>query len=152
MPEFRTNNTLLLKYLDKQTICKVVRLITEEPQFNDSPNRCFKLPFVATSALCVDNEHNRDILFNDPNFDVLNELMKFIDVREEVQLNSTLCGYFNKIISFWLIKKPNEMMNYIKQRQNLINNLIDHIYLNSSIIDVIVRICCIQGLDNEEMQ
>lgn len=36
---------------------EMVDFVTQEPQFSDSPQRCFKLPFVATEALCTDNEH-----------------------------------------------------------------------------------------------
>ena len=48
IPELRQNNELLLKYLDKNCIIKIIKLIVQEPQFNDTPERCFKLPFVAT--------------------------------------------------------------------------------------------------------
>ena len=51
-------------------------------------------------------------LFEDPEFKVLGRLFTFVEVPEEIQLNSTLCGYFNKIISFWLIKKPEWMIDY----------------------------------------
>jgi hypothetical protein len=37
-------------------------------------------------------------------------LFSFVDVPEEIQLNSTLCGYFNKVVSYWLIKHPNEII------------------------------------------
>jgi len=143
MPEFRQSNELLLKFLTQEKMCQVIRLVTEEPAFNDNPSRCFKLPFVATQVLCVENVHNSQMIFDDEDFTILKELMKFINVKEEVQLNSTLCGYFNKILSFWLIKKPNQMIRYIKASSNFINDLINHIYLNSSIIDILVRICCI---------
>ena len=69
--------------------------------------------------------------------------MEFICVPEEIQLNSTLCGYFNKILSYWFIKKPNEMIRFFDEHESVVNDTVEHIYLNSSIIDIIIRICCI---------
>jgi hypothetical protein len=38
--------------------------IVEEPNIiSDSPQRCYKLPFVATEALCCDSEHIRSAIF-----------------------------------------------------------------------------------------
>jgi hypothetical protein len=79
----------------------------------------------------------------DPEYKILNALMDFVAVPEELQLNSTLCGYFNKILSFWLIKRPGQMIKYLSQHESGLNDLVDHIYLNSSIIDIMIRICCV---------
>jgi hypothetical protein len=64
-------------------------------------------------VLSMDNQHVSNMFFGDPEDNILlNLLMEFICVPEEIQLNSTLCGYFNKILSFWFIKKPNEMIRF----------------------------------------
>ena len=89
------------------------------------------------------------MLFEDEDYQVLNTLFAFIQVPEENQLNSTLCGYFNKILSFWFQKKPGEMLTYIYRHEACINNIVEHIYLNSSIIDIVIRICCLQNLNEE---
>jgi hypothetical protein len=104
LPDLRQNNDLLMKYLSSNKIIEMVKLVVTEPTFNSSPARCFKLPFVATQALCVDTPFIAAAVMDDER--VLNALFEFINLPEEVQLNSTLCGYFNKILSFWLIKKP----------------------------------------------
>lgn len=57
IPELRQNNELLLKFLDTDKMVELVKFVIEEPQFNDSPIRCFKLPFVATELLCIDTAH-----------------------------------------------------------------------------------------------
>lgn len=71
MPEFRQNNEMLLKFLTKENMCEIVKLVTNEPSFNDNPSRCFRLPFVATQALCIDNTHNNKMIFDDPDFRIL---------------------------------------------------------------------------------
>lgn len=88
-------------------LIELVRLVTREPNFNDMPTRCFTLPFIATEAICINSPHLYKAFFEDEKYTFLDALMEFVDVPEEKQLNSTLCGYFNKIISFWLIKNPN---------------------------------------------
>lgn len=91
-----------------------MRFVSEEPSFNANAQRCFKLPFIAQQALCVDSQFIVSKVAEDPECKILKELMKFVAVPEEVQLNSTLCGYFNKILSFWLIKKPEKMISFLE--------------------------------------
>jgi hypothetical protein len=38
----------------------------------------------------------------------------------------------------------------MSSNSNCIGDIVDHIYLNSSIIDILIRICCVQQLDEEE--
>jgi hypothetical protein len=42
----------------------MVEYIVEEPNIiTDSPQRCYKLPFVATEALICDSEHIKNAIF-----------------------------------------------------------------------------------------
>lgn len=59
--------------------------IVEEPNIiSDSPQRCYKLPFVATEALCCDSEPIRNAIFTPvdtqecPCYRILNRLFSFI--------------------------------------------------------------------------
>lgn len=130
----------------------MVSFIIEEPSFNSSAERSYKLPYIASQALCVDTPHLVKIVSEDDQYTIFTSLMQFITVPEEVQLNSTLCGYFNKVLSFWLIKKPAELMDFFDKNTNYLGEMIDHIYLNSSIIDIIIRIFCVQGLKENEIE
>ena len=82
--ELKLNNELLIKFLDQEQIKLLIRLVIEEPQFNDCPQRCVKLPFVAMQVLSMDNAHITSMLFNDPDNVLLNLLMEFICVPEEI--------------------------------------------------------------------
>lgn len=58
------------------TIDKFVTLasyISQEPDFDDSAERCYKYPFVATEAMCIEKEHIAKALF-DPNYEVLKKM------------------------------------------------------------------------------
>lgn len=65
LPELRQNNELLTKFLTKEKMNQIVLLAIKEPEFNDMPDKCFKLPFVATEALCIDNNHIKTMLLED---------------------------------------------------------------------------------------
>lgn len=143
LPELRQSNILLLNFLDREKMIELLKLVIEEPKFRDTSQRCFRLPFVATEALMVKNEHIIGMLFDDKEYTLLNQLFGFVSVPEDVQLNSTLCGYFNKIISFWLLHRPEDMVLFLASNPKPLRDMIEHIYLNSSIVDLLVRICCV---------
>ena len=44
------------------------------------------------------------------------------------------------------------MLEYLAQHKSVIHDLIEHIYLNSSIIDIIILICCVQDLTESQEQ
>ncbi len=127
----------------------MVRLVIEEPTFKDSSSRCFKLPFVAQEALMISNDHVIDALFEDEKWELMSTLFSFVRVPEETQLNSTLCGYFNKILSFWILKKPEKMVEFMEQNVNCVNDMIEHIYHNASMVDILIRICCIKDISDK---
>mmetsp|Transcript_13161 Transcript_13161/g.22294 ORF Transcript_13161/g.22294 Transcript_13161/m.22294 type:complete len:228 (+) Transcript_13161:577-1260(+) len=44
------------------------------------------------------------------------------------------------------------MIEFLSENQDRVNDMIEHIYLNTSIVDTIVRICCIQQIDSEHLE
>ena len=44
-------------------------------------------------------------------------------------LNPTLGGYLNKILSFWLIKRPEKFLNYVITKKDFVKSLFNHLYL-----------------------
>lgn len=69
--------------------------------------------------------------------------MEFVQVSDEYSLNPTLCGYFNKIVSYFLIKAPNQMIDYFAEDTDRYMNIVKHIYLNTAMVDVVIRICAV---------
>ena len=130
--------------------------IVEEPNvLTDSLNRCYKLPFVAAEALCTDIEHVRAALFDG----VLDRLFTLVTCPEQQKagrltgsINQTLAGYFNKIVSFWLIKEPQRLLAFVISSKEIVSSMFEHHMwgLTSSITDLLIRFCTvkdIQGLD-----
>ena len=58
-------------------------------------------------------------------------------------LNPTLGGYLNKILSFWLMKRPEDFIAYIIKKRDLIQSLFNHLYLTQCVTDLLVRLCAI---------
>ena len=136
----------------------MVDYIVEEPNvLTDSLNRCYKLPFIATEALCTDIEHIRAAVFEG----VLDRLFTLVTYPEQQKsgrltmpssINQTLAGYFNKIVSFWLIKEPERLLDKVINSKEIISSMFEHHMwgLTSSITDLLIRFCTvkdIQGLD-----
>lgn len=61
-----------------------MQYVIEEPRFTDSPQRCFKLPFVATEAFISDCEVMRERLFG-PESKVLHKLFSFFTNEEGIK-------------------------------------------------------------------
>ena len=88
--------------------------------------------------------------FEDPSFRLLNHLFAFVtEASKERKLNFTLGGYFNKVVSFFLIHRPNEMLAYFAQNQQPLESLLNHLYLAEPISDLIVRIITAKYSDDD---
>ena len=44
------------------------------------------------------------------------------------------------------------MIKFIDEHPSCLNDTVEHIYLNSSINDIIIRICCVQDLEEDELE
>jgi serine/threonine-protein phosphatase 6 regulatory subunit 3 len=89
---------------------KMVDYVIKEPCFNDSPSRCFKYPFLTCQIFTTENEFMISMLFGNDNFAILKKLFSFIsNAPNDKELNPTLGGYFNKIVSYWILKQPNKV-------------------------------------------
>ena len=113
------------------------------------------MPFAATEALCTDVDHIKNSIFSD-NYAILEKLFTFITgnnfVHGGTTINHTLGGYFNKIVSFWLIKEPQRMLDFVMSQRQIISSMFEtHLFgLSSCMTDLIVRFCTvrdIQGLN-----
>jgi hypothetical protein len=51
-----------------------------------------------------------NMLFGNDNFAILKKIFSFIsNAPSDRELNPTLGGYFNKIVSYWILKQPNKV-------------------------------------------
>jgi|LauGreDrversion4_2_1035121.scaffolds.fasta_scaffold161342_1 hypothetical protein len=136
---------------------QMVEYIVEEPNvLTDSLSRCYKLPFVATEALCTDIEHVRSSLFEESGNRVFERLFSIVTSPEQQSkallppscINQTLAGYFNKIVSFWLIKEPAKVLSFVIGKKDIISSMFEHHLwgLTSSVTDLLVRFCTVKDI------
>lgn len=59
----------------------------------------------------------------------LDILCSVIDTDEEV--NYTLVGYFNKVVSSFLVERKISMIDYFLQSETFSNNMLKHLYCHS---------------------
>ena len=81
---------------------QMVDFLIVEPDFYAKASRFYSLPFKACEVFCSKLKHMEEMLFGDENYEVMDRLMSFL--RKNSPFNTTLGGYFNKIMSFWLLK------------------------------------------------
>ena len=70
-------------------------------------------------------------------------------------MNPTLGGYLNKILSFWLIKRPEKFLNYVITKKDIVKSLFNHLYLTQCVTDLLVRLCTvpdIKGVNEDDYQ
>lgn len=103
----------------------MIDYLIDEPGFDDSAVRCFKLPFIACEVFTFENTPVKRALFNEDDideepkdnqkpryFEVWDKIFSFFKIVQrgvestEEDLNVTLGGYVNKVVSYWLIKRP----------------------------------------------
>ena len=158
--ELKKSNELLMNYLTPQKLLEMTDLVTQDPLYVDSPERCFKLPILACETLTLNIKGISDIILGKSaeasissaagqKFPILDKLVSYFiapDPRskpDSKRLNPTLGGYVNRILSFWLIKRPEEFLAYIVKKRDLIQSLFNHLYLTRCVTDLLVRICTI---------
>ena len=113
-------------------------LVIQEPKFSDNASRCFQLPFIACETLTTDVQVVSDGMLGGRSEEeskqqsqqvqqpLLDRLVSFFLApdpqmkADSKYLNPTLGGYLNKILSFWLMKRPEDFIVHIIKKRDLI--------------------------------
>ena len=157
LAEAKLDNESLRAFFTRDKVLEMVDLVIKEPEFIDTPTRCYNLPFIACEAFINETmgmiaEH---VLPDDDDYSVLTKMFTFFEApdpylkKDVPELNPTLGGYLNKIFSFWLMKQPRKFLNFISQGQRttkIVQNLFSHLYLSHCVVDLLVRFCCVPNL------
>jgi len=156
-----------------ERLLKIVDYLIVAPGFNDNVARCYSLPNITCELFCSDviaisrhliNEevvgkglHERMrrkrsemIIVQIQEYPLLDKIVSYFNVQtwyKLTPLNVTLAGYIHKIISFWLIKRPEVILTYLMQSKNFIQNLFCHLNLSTSVTDILVRLCTMPNIE-----
>jgi hypothetical protein len=115
----------------------MIRYITIPPTDNQlsDPNRCEKYPFVCSELFACELVSMLDALLETkPAMDAL-----FAFVKRPGSLNSTLAGYFRKVVGVLVQRKYEELAYYIEHHPDTLTDLINHID-STSIMEVLIML------------
>lgn len=149
---------------------EMVEYVTTEPKFSSNPARCFQLPLLACESLTTDVKMISDSILGSPDEEkqiaesqeshlpLLDKIVSFFIAPNprlkpgSKHLNATLGGYLNRILTFWLMKRPDAFLAYIVKKRDLIQNLFNHLYLTKCVTDFLVRLCTVPEIQNESLK
>ena len=102
---------------------------------------------IATELLSGDFQSIQDTLIEKTNLDLL---YSFLLLNNNETLNPILASYFSRIITTLIIRKPNELINYIKSRKTFKTDFFHHLY-STSITDILYHLVSDSGEYRSDM-
>ncbi|CAH8338611.1 unnamed protein product [Eruca vesicaria subsp. sativa] len=134
--ECKSLNGRLLNFLrERVQVEQLIRYIIEEPLDDEEKKRTFKFPFVACEIFTCEIEMILKTLVEDEELMLL--LFSFLEAKETH--NSLLAGYFSKVVICLLVRKTIPFMQFIKDHQEILKQLVDLIGI-TSIMEVLKRL------------
>ncbi|XP_013732817.1 serine/threonine-protein phosphatase 6 regulatory subunit 3 isoform X3 [Brassica napus] len=134
--ECKALNGRLLNFLrERVQVEQLIRYIIEEPPEDVEKKRTFKFPFIACEIFTCEIEMILKTLVEDEELMLL--LFSFLEAKETH--NSLLAGYFSKVVICLLVRKTIPFMQFIKDHQEILKQLVDLIGI-TSIMEVVKRL------------
>lgn len=121
--ECKQLNKKLIDYLacPEQVEALIDYVVTEPPEDSEGKVK-FIYPYKSSEVLAADLAAVHDCLFS--NEALLDKLFAFLD--RDAPLNTLLAGYFGKIVSTLLARRPDETLK-VMERRNLVPHLLRHL-------------------------
>ncbi|KAJ4916901.1 SIT4 phosphatase-associated family protein [Raphanus sativus] len=134
--ECKALNGRLLNFLrERVQVEQLIRYIIEDPLEDVEQKRTFKFPFIACEIFTCEIEMILKTLVEDEELMLL--LFSFLEAKESH--NSLLAGYFSKVVICLLVRKTIPFMQFIKDHQEILKQLVDLIGI-TSIMEVLKRL------------
>ncbi|PSC73252.1 serine threonine-phosphatase 6 regulatory subunit 3-like isoform X1 [Micractinium conductrix] len=134
--ECKSLNARLTAFLkQRETVEKLVRYLVEPPPEGADPKRSFKYPFTACEIFCCEVEGIFNTLLEDEA--LLARLFSLLQAPRP--LNCMLAGYFSRVMGSLLLRRTQDIMQYLQKHQELLGQLVDHVD-TTSIAEVLVRL------------
>ncbi|KAI7837910.1 hypothetical protein COHA_008291 [Chlorella ohadii] len=134
--ECKSLNARLTAYLkQRDTVEKLVRYLVEPPPEGADPKRSFKYPFTACEIFCCEVEGIFNTLLEDE--ELLGLLFSLLEAPRP--LHSMLAGYFSRVMGSLLLRRTQDIMQYLQRHQDLLARLVAHVDC-TSIAEVLVRL------------
>ncbi|XP_063675350.1 serine/threonine-protein phosphatase 6 regulatory subunit 3-like isoform X2 [Bolinopsis microptera] len=134
--ECKTKNEKLLEFLCRmENMHQLIDYIISEPQDESDEKTKFYKSYISCELLSSDTTLITDTLANDST--LISQLWSFVRTHEEI--NPLLASFFSRVVQILLNRRPNLILEFLKDHPSLIDDLIFHID-TSAIMDLIYRI------------
>ncbi|XP_052399921.1 serine/threonine-protein phosphatase 6 regulatory subunit 3 isoform X2 [Carassius gibelio] len=141
LQECKSQNHKLVDFLVRpQCMEDLVSYITQEPNDDVEEKIKYKYPNISCELLTSDVSQINDMLGEDEN--LLMKLYSFL--QNEPPLNPLLASFFSKVLSILIGRKPEQIVEFLRKREDFVDLLIKHIG-TSAIMDLLLRmLTCIE--------
>ncbi|URD86889.1 serine threonine-protein phosphatase 6 regulatory subunit [Musa troglodytarum] len=134
--ECKALNTRLINFLrDRAQLEQLLQYIIEDAPEDADSKRAFKFPFIACEILTCEVDVILKSLVEDE--DLMNKLFSFLE-PDRVH-NSTLAGYFSKVVACLMLRKTTLLMTYVQTHEAIFHHLVDLIGI-TSIMEILLRL------------
>jgi len=129
------NKRLIEFFVEPETLKKLLYYITEEPQEDDDTNRKYKYPFLSCEILASEIWAICDAMYSNPG--LLDMLYSYFE--KESPLHPLLSSYTSRVACVLLQKKVSTTVNYMKERQGIIDHFLKHLG-NGFVMELLLKI------------
>ncbi|XP_027885686.1 serine/threonine-protein phosphatase 6 regulatory subunit 3 isoform X4 [Xiphophorus couchianus] len=141
LQECKAQNHKLVDFLLRaQCMEDLVTFITQEPSADVEEKVKYKYPNISCELLTSDVSQINDRLGEDEM--LLMKLYGFL--KNDPPLNPLLASFFSKVLSILIGRKPEQIVNFLRKRDDFVDLMIKHIG-TSAIMDLLLRmLTCIE--------
>uniref|UniRef100_K3WM88 Uncharacterized protein n=1 Tax=Globisporangium ultimum (strain ATCC 200006 / CBS 805.95 / DAOM BR144) TaxID=431595 RepID=K3WM88_GLOUD len=124
--EVKTRNTKLLEFLSQeQSVLKMIEYVVQTPEDPSDDMRTLKYPYMSCEVICCDIMSITETLAGASEGKIVETLFEFL--YQSGPLDSRLAGYFEKIMSMLMVRKPQEMTALMnKNSEKLLKGFVSH--------------------------
>ncbi|KAJ0412542.1 hypothetical protein ATCC90586_006909 [Pythium insidiosum] len=124
--EVKTRNTKLLEFLSQdEVVLKLVEFVVRTPEDGSDDLRSLKYPYMSCEVICCDIASITETLATGNDGKIVETLFEFLD--GPAPLDPRLAGYFEKIVSMLMVRKPQEMTQQMnKNAEKLLKGFVKH--------------------------
>ncbi|KAF0699602.1 Aste57867_9853 [Aphanomyces stellatus] len=124
--EVKSRNVKLLQFLStEETVRKLVFYVTRRAEEGDDDMKAIKYPFMSCEVISCDIMCITETLSTSSNGALVEDLFRLL--AQPAPLDSRLAGYFEKIMSLLMIRKPQEMTELMnKNADTLLDGFVAH--------------------------
>ncbi|KAG6613372.1 putative serine/threonine-protein phosphatase 6 regulatory subunit [Phytophthora cinnamomi] len=106
--EVKTRNTKLIDFLSQEAVLqKLVEYVVVSPEDPSDDLRTLKYPYMACEVICCDITSITETLVSSNEGKIVETLLGFL--AQPTPLDPRLAGYFEKIVTMLMVRKPQEM-------------------------------------------